>query len=79
MVEKKKPEGSREVLSARVSHDSAEGWRSFCARSGVSLAAFLEVAGLELAAESFPPSVEARQRMVEAARAVDLARRSRRP
>ena len=68
----------REVLSARVSPEAAAGWREFCARAGISLAAFLEVAGRELAEESFPPSVSARRRMVDAAREVDRHRRSRR-
>ncbi|MEM7411107.1 MAG: hypothetical protein AAF430_12800 [Myxococcota bacterium] len=71
--------GAREVLSARVSPEAAAGWRDFCARAGVSLAAFMEVAGRELAGETFPPSVAARRRMVDAAREVDRERRSRRP
>lgn len=67
----------REVISARVSPEAAAGWRDFCARAGVSLAAFIEVAGVELANETFPPSVAARKKMVEAAREVDRSRRSR--
>lgn len=68
----------REVVSGRVSARSAEGWRKFCRQNGISLAAFLEAAGLALAQESFPPSVKERQKLVEKAREVDLERRSRR-
>ncbi len=67
----------REVLTAKVSREAAAGWRDFCAKHGVSITAFLEVAGRELAAETIPPTEEARQRMVEKAREVDRNRRSR--
>ncbi len=70
-------DGKRQVISARLSDEAAEGWRSFCSKAGVSLAAFLEVAGLELASESFPPSVNERRQMVEKAREVDRKRRER--
>ena len=69
----------REIVSGRVSAQSAEGWRSFCRKNGISLAGFLEAAGLALARETFPPSVKERQRLVQKAREVDLERRSRRP
>ncbi|MEM9971718.1 MAG: hypothetical protein AAF762_11565 [Pseudomonadota bacterium] len=68
----------RIIVSARVSEDSANGWHDFCNNNGVSLSALLEAAGLQLAEETFPPSVDARQRMVEHAREIDIARRSRR-
>ncbi len=68
----------RVVLTAKVSKESAAGWQKFCAENGISLTGFIEVAGLELAEETFPPSIEARARMVELARKVDLQRRSRR-
>ncbi len=71
------PRGERIVISARVSQEASAGWKNFCEANGISLASFLEVAGRELGKESFPPSVTARRRMVEAARRVDLARRSR--
>ena len=66
------------MISGRVSASSAEGWRKFCEANGISLSAFLEAAGQALAKETYPPSVEERQRLVEAARRVDLERRSRR-
>ena len=68
----------RVALTAKISPESAEGWQNFCADNGISLTAFIEVAGLALARETFPPSVEARAQMVDDARKVDLARRSRR-
>ena len=67
----------REIVSGRVSTQSAKGWRDFCHANGISLAAFLEVAGQALAEETFPPSVEERRLMVERARQVDQQRRSR--
>ena len=68
----------REVISARVSADAAQGWRKFCEDNGISLSAFLEAAGLVLSEETYPPSVEERRALVDAARAVDQRRRSRR-
>lgn len=68
----------RIVLSAKVSKTAANGWQTFCAQNGISVTALLEIAGRELASETFPPSLEARQRMVESARGIDLARRTRR-
>lgn len=73
------PRRDRIVISARVSQEAAAGWKNFCDANGISLASFLEVAGLELSKESFPPTVAARRRMVAAARKVDQARRSREP
>ncbi len=72
-----KPE-SREIVSGRVSAASAKGWKDFCQNNGISLAAFLEAAGLALSKESFPPSVKERQMLVERAREVDLERPRRR-
>ena len=69
---------SREIVSGRVSAASAKGWREFCQNNGISLAAFLEAAGLALSKETFPPTVKERQLIVERAREVDLERRKRR-
>lgn len=71
-------QSDREVLTAKISRRSHDGWRKFCARNGITITAFVEVAGLELAAETIPPTVEAREKMVSKAREVDMARRSRR-
>jgi hypothetical protein len=68
----------RVVITAKISQQSANGWRHFCDGNGVSLTALLEVAGLELAQETVPPVVEARRQMIEAAREVDRLRRIRR-
>ncbi len=76
-VKSQGPPEERIVISARVSKEASAGWRQFCEANGISLAAFLEVAGVELGKETFPPNVAARRRMVEAARSVDLTRRSR--
>ena len=67
----------REVLSAKISCEAANGWKNFCSANGVSVTAMLEVAGVELASETLPPTVEARKRMVEAAREIDRLRRVR--
>ena len=67
----------REVLSAKISRESAEGWRNFCSANGISLTAMLEVAGLELSNEAIPPTTEARIRMIAGAREIDIRRRSR--
>ena len=68
----------RVVITAKISRESADGWRKFCDGNGMSLTAMLEVAGLELAEENIPPDVEARRRMVTKAREVDRLRRVRR-
>lgn len=68
----------RMIVSGRVSAIAADGWRTFCEANGISLSGFLEAAGLALAKETFPPSIEARRALVEEARRVDLRRRSRR-
>ena len=67
----------RETLSAKVSLDSANGWKEFCRNNGISISAMLEVAGLRLANESHPPRSEERASMVEEARRVDIERRAR--
>lgn len=67
----------REILTAKISRQAAAGWRNFCDSNGVSITALIEVAGKELAAETMPPTVEARQRMIIQAREVDRLRRSR--
>ena len=67
----------RETLSAKISKESANGWKTFCRENGVSLTAMIEVAGLELAQESSPPTVPARIEMIKKAREVDIARRAR--
>ena len=66
----------REVISAKISAASAAGWREFCYQHGVSLTAMLEVEGLDLAAESTPPT-QGRQNQIEKARLVDRVRRAR--
>lgn len=76
-MNKKNSLDEREVLSAKISSDAAKGWRDFCAGNGITISAFLEVAGLELAEEKIPLTIEARQRMVKAARTIDQKRRSR--
>lgn len=68
----------RVVVTAKITPDAAKGWRQFCDGNGVSLSAMLEVAGLELATETLPPSIEARRRMAENAREIDRLRRVRR-
>ena len=65
------------VLSAKVTKEAAEGWKNFCDNNGITLSAFIEVAGLQLANESAPPNVYERQLMVEQARKIDQQRRSR--
>ena len=64
-------------LSVKVSKISAEGWKNFCDMNGITLSAFIEIAGLQLINESAPPKVQERQVMVEEARKVDQKRRSR--
>ena len=68
----------KKVISAKISKESADGWRDFCHDNGVSLTALIEVAGLQLAQETNPPTIEARVKMVEEARRVDIDRRMRR-
>ena len=68
----------KKVISAKISKESADGWRDFCHDNGVSLTALIEVAGLQLAQETHPPTVQARVKMVEEARRVDIERRARR-
>jgi hypothetical protein len=68
----------REILSAKISKRSAEGWKRFCHGNGISLTAMIEVAGLQLADEQVPPRIEARVEMVKQAREIDIERRSRR-
>ena len=65
------------AISVKVSKDSAEGWKGFCDKNGVTLSAFIEVAGLMLVDETVPPTVKERARMVEKAREVDRTRRVR--
>ena len=69
----------REIISARLSPRAAQGWRDFCRRNGVSLTAFMEVAGRDLAADESPSLIPDRQRLVDAARSIDIERRDRRP
>ena len=78
MKAKETEKNTRVVISAKVSQESADGWRDFCELNGVSISAMLEVAGLHLAEETFPPSLPERQEMVDRARAIDNARRARR-
>lgn len=76
MAQQNKTE-AREIITAKVSREAAEGWRNFCAANGISITAFIEVAGRELAAETNPPVIETRQNMVLEARKIDMERRSR--
>lgn len=68
----------RVVITAKISQQSANGFRHFCDSNGISLTALLEVAGLDLMKESAPPVDDTRFRAVEAAREVDRLRRIRR-
>lgn len=68
----------RKVITAKISRKSADGWRKFCVANGVTLTALIEIAGRDLAVETSPPTVAERRDMIERARVVDLARRSRR-
>jgi len=68
---------TREVLSAKISKPAAEGWKRFCRGNGISLTAMIEVAGLQLGEEQVPPGIQARVDMVDLAREIDIARRSR--
>ncbi len=70
---------ARVVISAKVSRASADGWKAFCRENGVSMAAVLEVAGRMLGAGRLSTHDDIRVRMVDDARAVDIARRSRKP
>lgn len=65
------------TLSVKVTADSAEGWKGFCEKNGITLSAFIEVAGLQLLNESAPPKIKERQVMVEKAREIDQKRRIR--
>ncbi len=69
---------SKETLSAKISSDAYVGWRDFSHANGVSVTAMVEVAGLDFAEETNPRNVLIRKEMVEKARAIDIARRSRR-
>ena len=69
--------GPQITLSAKVSQQSANGWKDFCSQNGITLSAFLEVAGLQLVNETAPPKVEERVKMVELARQIDQQRRVR--
>ena len=71
------PGADRVVINARLSEASAEGWRSFCAANGISLSAFLEVVGLNLAGDTAPSRIPEREQMVQSARTVDIERRRR--
>ena len=74
MSKSKSPEVT---LSVKVTSKSAEGWKKFCEKNGVTLSAFIEVAGLELVNETAPPKVKARQEMIIQAREIDQKRRVR--
>ncbi len=68
----------RETLSAKITSDAYDGWRTFCHQNGVSVTAMVEVAGRELALQTNPRNVLARKEMIEKARAIDIERRARR-
>lgn len=65
------------TISVKVTEQSAKGWKSFCDANGITLSAFIEVAGRQLATETHPPSVKERIHMVELARDIDRQRRTR--
>lgn len=65
------------TLSVKVTANSAEGWKGFCEKNGITLSAFIEVAGLQLLNETAPPTIKERQVMVEKAREIDQKRRIR--
>jgi len=65
------------TISVKVSNQSANGWKQFCEKNGITLSAFIEAAGLELIDETAPPKVEARRQMVELSREIDQQRRVR--
>ena len=65
------------TLSVKVTAKSADGWKAFCEKNGITLSAFIEVAGLQLLGETSPPTVKERQIMVEKAREIDQKRRIR--
>ena len=67
----------KEILSAKISRQAAEGWREFCARHGISLTSSLEVLGLALAQDAEPVRMPVLHQLVESARQVDIQRRSR--
>ncbi len=69
--------GERQIISAKISTKSFDGWKAFCDSNGVSVTAMIEVAGIVLGAESNPPSVVERIQMVETAREIDIERRAR--
>ncbi len=73
----KKNNSPQVTISVKVTEQSAEGWKSFCDANGITLSAFIEVAGRQLATETHPPSVEERIRMVDLARDIDRQRRTR--
>ncbi|MEM7467975.1 MAG: hypothetical protein AAF387_13960 [Pseudomonadota bacterium] len=74
----KEPAVDRQMISGRLSQKAAAGWRDFCDANGVSLTAFLEVAGLDLADDDTPSKIEARRQMVAKAKLLDTKRRGRR-
>ena len=65
------------TISVKVTEESSNGWKSFCDANGITLSAFIEVAGRQLATETHPPSVPERMHMVEMARDIDRQRRTR--
>ena len=52
---------AKKVISAKISKESADGWRDFCHVNGVSLTALIEVAGLQLAQETNPKQKEGKR------------------
>ncbi|NND48984.1 MAG: hypothetical protein HKN60_01895 [Rhizobiales bacterium] len=69
--------GKREILVAKISAPSAEGWRCFCEQNGISLTAMLEIVCRDLGDGTLPASQEGLDQLVVSAREVDRARRSR--
>ena len=77
-MSERKQKKDRVTISAKISPEASLGWRNFCDQNGISVAAMLEIAGVQLANEAFPPKVEERRKMVHLAREIDRQRRDRR-
>jgi len=77
-LSERKTEQNRVTISAKISPEASLGWRNFCDQNGISVAAMLEIAGIQLANEEFPPKIEERRNMVSLAREIDRKRRDRR-
>ena len=63
---------NRQILTAKISEEAANGWRDFCEMHGISVSALLEAAGEAAGRDIAGPPGLARQRtcsrMIEVAR-----------